>query len=480
MGRRMRRRALLVVGVVVAAAACSSRRHVAAPGFANGSRLAARYDDVAGTTVLRTFWDRARGEECAFQLLPDGGAACLPASALADGWFADAACSDELVEIPDVPAGRTPAQSLVVAPDDACTQAPTVRALGPVFPTADAWYRKSDGSCVQGHGGTRPATLRRIGDAVPLASFVHAGARVEPGSGGVDAVVLVADDGARLTLFGFDRARAEWAHAITDDDGQRRWWPVHVAYNYGAGAPGTPGTYFADAACAQPTGIKDAFDALCPITTVVEFVPGDACTPFTTRLHAAGAPVDPASLHALATDGSCVAAPPAADAPLERYVIMGGVVAKDALSAASTVELGGARVAQRFDGTPDGAAITPVPGLLHDRQRDVDCEVFVAADGARRCLPPALDAISYADAACTQPIFRMNAPVGCAPPAPPTEVRLDAHALAVLGAVTPSTIYAATGSACNAVGPPPSGSYWFALGAEIAPSAYAPATLHTE
>ncbi|MGZ3439491.1 MAG: hypothetical protein ACXVDD_08240 [Polyangia bacterium] len=104
-GGSMRFRRLWLVGLLVAVAACSSRRHVEEPGFGNGTRLGVRYDEIAGTRVLRAFYDTARDEECAFQLLPDG-AACLPQTALLDGWFADAACSEALVHIPRVAAGR--------------------------------------------------------------------------------------------------------------------------------------------------------------------------------------------------------------------------------------------------------------------------------------------------------------------------------------------------------------------------------------
>ena len=285
----MRCRRLWLVGFIAAVAACSSRRHVDAPGFANGSRLSVRYDEVDGTRVLRAFYDTARNEECGFQLIP-GGAACLPRSALLDGWFADAGCSDPLVDIPPVSAGRTAPQALVTDADNACAAPPTVRLLGDVVPGPAAYYLKSDGSCVQNPPNAK-IVLRRIGDEVPLDRFVHATPVVEPVSDLLGAVVLVADDGARYTVFGHDPTHDEWTRSVAVGDGQTRWWPVHIAYNYGPGAPGTPGTVFADAGCSQPTGLKDAHNALCPITTVVEYVPGDACQQFTTRLHHAGAPV---------------------------------------------------------------------------------------------------------------------------------------------------------------------------------------------
>src|SRR6185437_5171041 len=86
--RSMRRPWL--AALVVVAAACSARPRVDAPGFANGTRLAARFDDLDGTRLFVAFYDKTRDEECTFQLLPDGSAACLPKSGLLDGWFADA------------------------------------------------------------------------------------------------------------------------------------------------------------------------------------------------------------------------------------------------------------------------------------------------------------------------------------------------------------------------------------------------------
>lgn len=470
-------RSWLVVLLLVAA--CSSRRHVEAPGFANGTRLAARYDDVSGTRILRAFYDTARDEECAFQVIP-GGAACLSQSALQNGWFADAACSDPLVEIPRVPAGRSPPRALVSDAANACDAPPLVRAVGELFPSADAYYLKSDGSCMRNPPDAK-IVLRRIGDEIPLDRFVHAVPRVEPAAPQLDAVVLVADDGARFTMFGHDPTRDEWTHNVPIGNDQSRWWPVHIAYNYGAGAPGTPGTVFADAACSRPTGIKDAHDALCPITSVIEYVPADACQQFTIRLHQAGASVAASDLHAVAADGTCVASAPPPGDPLELYVEMGDALPDDAFPAASVVDVGDGRVVQRFDGSPDGVAIT-ARGELHDRARDVDCYVGLAADGQRRCLPGGpLDTIFYADAGCTTPMASASVLPGCTTePTLPAEVTYQGRAYPVGAALAPALLYSGTSDACAVVGAPSSTSRWFALGAEIPPSAYEPATLSTE
>ena len=477
----MRGRRLCLVGLFVAVSACSSRSHVQAPGFANGTRLAARYDDLDGTRVLRAFYDTARDEECSFQLLPDG-AACLPQSALLDGWFADSGCTEEVVEIPHVAAGRASPDVLVTDPDDACAGPPTVRALGDMVPGPEGYYIKSDGSCVQNPPDAK-IVLRRIGDEIPLDRFVHATPMVEPVSDAVGTVVLAADDGASVTMFGNDPTSGEWTRSVLAGDGSSRWWPVHLAYNYGQGAPGTPGTFYADAGCSVPTGIKDAHNALCPITTVFEFVPGDACQQFTLRLHQAGASVAAADLHALAGDGSCVASPPDPSAPAELYVQMGDLLPDDAFPAASVVDVGTGRIVQRFDGPPDGSVAITARGELHDNARGVDCFIGLAADGARRCLPGAgpIDGIFYADAVCTAPMMALSVLPGCTvDPVPSAEETYQGRAFAVGASLQPDMVYSSSSGSCALVGASPSYDRWFALGAEIPSSAYAPALLHTE
>ncbi|MGZ3427053.1 MAG: hypothetical protein ACXVCV_10415 [Polyangia bacterium] len=476
----MRFRRLWLVGLLVAVAACSSRRHVEEPGFANGTRLGVRYDELAGTRVLRAFYDTARDEECAFQLLPDG-AACLPQTALLDGWFADAACSEALVHIPRVAAGRSPPRALVTDAANACDGPPTVRALGDVVPPTQAYYLKSDGSCMQ-NPPNATIVLRRIGDEVPLDRFVHATPRVEPVSDLLGAVVLVADDGARFNLFANDQRHDEWTRSVAIGDGQSRWWPVHIAYNYGQGAPGTPGSVFADAACSRPTGIKDAHNALCPFTSVIEYVPGDACQQFTIRLHQAGAPVATADLHAIAGDGSCVPTAPSPNSPVELYVEMGDALPDDAFPTAAPVDVGDGRIVQRFDGTPDGSVAISARGELHDRARNGDCFVGLAADNQRRCLPGMqVDTVYFADAACTTPVVATSVAAGCATtPMLPPEVTYQGHAYPVGAPASPAMIYDKSADGCVLFGPPPSFDSWFALGPEIPASAFEPATLHTD
>jgi hypothetical protein len=476
----MRSRRLWLVGLFVAVAACSSRRHVEGLGFANGTRLAVRYDEVGGANVLRAFYDTARDEECTFQIIP-GGAACLPRTAQADGWFADSGCSQPLVSIPRVSPGRSPPTALVTDAANACDAPPSVRALGDVFPPTEAFYLKSDGSCMQDPPDAK-IVLRTIGDEVPLDRFVHASPRVEPVSDLLGAVVLVADDGARFTMFANDQTHGEWTHSLPLGDGQSRWWPVHIAFNYGPGAPGTPTSVFADAACSRPTGIKDAHTALCPITSVIEYVPGDACQQFTIRLHQAGAPVATADLHAVAADGSCVPVAPAPNSPVELYVEMGDALPDDTFSTATTVDVGDGRIAQRFDATADGSMPITARSELRDRARNVDCVVEVAADNQRRCLPGGeVDTVYFADEGCATPIVAASATAGCATaPTLPPEITYQGHAYPVGAPATPAMIYVTEANGCSLVGPPPALDSWFTLGPEIPSSAFEPATLHTD
>ena len=268
-------------------------------------------------------------------------------------------------------------------------------------------------------------------------------------------------------------------------DGSTRWWPVHLAYNYGNGVPGTPGAFFADSACAVATGIKDAHNALCPITAVYEYVPADACQQFTLTLHQAGAPVATADLHVRASDGSCVGLS-SSDSESETsqlFVEMGDAFADDAFPAATTIDVGDGRIVQRFDAPPDGSvAITP-RGELHDRARNVDCFIGTAADGARRCLPGSpIDTIYYADAGCTTAMMAMTVLTGCtAAPVPAPEETFQGHAFPVGDALAPAMVYSkSSDGSCALVGPPPSYDRFFSLGAEIPSSAYEPATLHTD
>ncbi|HEY1586745.1 MAG TPA: hypothetical protein VGH63_13715, partial [Polyangia bacterium] len=207
------------------------------------------------------------------------------------------------------------------------------------------------------------------------------------------------------------------------------------------------------------------------------------CQQFTTRLHQAGAPVAASDLHAFGATGACVASPPSPSDPVTLYVEMGDALADDAYPAAGIVDVGGGRVVQRFDGTPDGALAIVARSELHDNARNVDCYVAVAADDQRRCLPGGqIDTVFFADAACTMPIISASSLPGCTvPPTLPAEVTYGTRAYPVGASLSPAMIYdKGSDGSCSVIGPAAAGVTWFSLGGEIAASAYEPVTLHTD
>ena len=82
-----------------------------------------------------------------------------------------------------------------------------------------------------------------------------------------------------------------------------------------------------------------------------------------------------------------------------------------------------------------------------------------AADGQRRCLPPQIDSVFFADAACTSPIAGATALPGCtiAPTLPP-EVTYATHAYPVGDVAAPTLLYTKPAAGdCAVLGAPPSG-----------------------
>src|SRR3954471_14618480 len=114
----MRRSAPLLF--IALAAACSSRSPVHAPDFANGTRLAVRFDAADGVKIFRAFHDTELDADCQFRITPDG-ARCLPVSAAQNGWFADSACKEPLAQLPTGASLDLRASAVVDEPVNACT-----------------------------------------------------------------------------------------------------------------------------------------------------------------------------------------------------------------------------------------------------------------------------------------------------------------------------------------------------------------------
>ena len=196
----------------------------------SGSRLTARaWVSEAGPAISSPrFWDQELGEECTFRASEDGALRCLPTETA--GWlfnalYADASCSDPVVEVPSDPAARPHFISLLL---DGCPRTERLYELGDELGTAarigpDCVFR------LQENPGT---TVVRLGAAVAPARFIRGAEVVSQIDGAVALRQLTAEDGtaravgfrdvaldqncqAYLTPSGWrcvtDPARAQWS-----------------------------------------------------------------------------------------------------------------------------------------------------------------------------------------------------------------------------------------------------------------------------
>lgn len=405
----------LLLGLIVAASiiGCDS----AAPdpyGFRSGSRLKARYLEGGGTKVFLAFHDTERDEDCNFGigghglgaiLGPGGVGYCLPIERPWDAGFADPSCTEKLVHTGE---GTAPTV-VVVEPEYSCSEFPTVFSIAE--PYAGTLYGfDQDGKCAS--FGPAGSGVKRVGAEVPLERFVRAEETIESAGGRMSRVVLVSDDGARLTTTAYDDERSEpvlvsWA----SDPADARWTPRNLAYNYGEGSLGTPGTVYVDPGCTRPTGIKDAYDAFCPITAVYEFVP-DGCHGYVGRFHEAGPILDTTSAFATAEDGSCVAVD--ATTPWSTYLVeMKAEIPIDSFAPVERTSVGEGTVTQEFWGVSGEPPVLP-SGNLTNRASGEPCAFLEATDGTLRCMPTAwAPSFAYADPSCQIPIARETSSTDC-------------------------------------------------------------------
>ncbi len=372
--------------------------------FASGTRLLAdrwAFDDVE---VLKSFHDVGLDQPCDFEL-PGATRRCLPANRAIHregvGPYADRSCSEPWA------AADVQAPFAVVTPRDACAGSPVVHRTGPLEQRA-AFFRDGE-RCVR---STLTVSMQPLREVVPAESFVAAHEENEAREGRVDARVLVADDGARLTLAGFDRAREEVVLPDDAADGTLRWLPSRVAFkNAGAELP---------ARCADAAA-KIASSAVCPLSAalVLEGSCGRG------ELHLLGAPV------AGCIDGSFTFA-------------VAGAIPAERFARATYADRGSGPVRRRsFDGVTLGPLVDAASGE--------PCVVVRATDGVDRCLPEQSELVAYfADETCTTPAFAhpLN---GCETGAWPTLVRDRARAYQVTGMA--SALYESKDGACAPFAP---------------------------
>jgi len=384
--------------------------------FASGSRLHARAWEGDGLASLRDFFDTARGEPCTFgnprafdvnATPPVNGEAtpsfyCLPlAMARHDagaGPFSDPECTNPLAAQRDGSAGAimnddgtvasVPATYAITMPVDSCAAPLVIHHVGP--PKESRPYLLIDGECRRASAST---TVYALTDEVPLASFVRATEVAEPRTGSrIMSHVLVAEDGARQTIGGFDPVRSEPVRF--EDSGERstpaRWVPARVAFQ-GAGE-----VLYGDDQCTKAVPTKIARGAICPLTAVRVFK--DACGH--ADVFEIGSPIDRTKLRALGVTSSeaCVAAPSPGVLAFE----LGGRDLAPVLAPAFVVDRGaGERLRQRELGA--GGDTVATSDLIAATTGE-PCTPARSVDGLVRCLPSAAISIAqFTDDACTVP-----------------------------------------------------------------------------
>jgi hypothetical protein len=406
------------VAFVLALAGCSASSGPS-PIVESGSRLEALYYELDGLRVFVGFRDIARNEDCAFGAGlsnapgPGGVSYCLPSNAGLIVEYSDPACTQPIVEVPD---GMTP-KEVVIAPDDTCAAFPTVRAIGAVVNVDTIYQRDSAGGCYEIFASGN--VVREVGDEIPIDDFVRAVETETPARERIGRVDLVADDGARLAVAGYDEARRETVLPWTNGN---RW----LARGIAAGdALLAPGSLYADTHCR--VGVAQVFrdEASCPFTIAAEVSAGSCGQPHF-NLHQIGASVAPSQLFLWTSDGYCVNAGFSDDdASSPVYYEMADVLSTDDLEELTVVTLGRGRVIEDFYADHDGDRVLPA-GTFHDTLLGVDCALARANDGRARCMPPMWRSSGFADASCTELMTTASAGNSCgdAPAAPPGFVSL--------------------------------------------------------
>ncbi len=372
--------------------------------FTSGTRLLAERWELEDVEVLRGFHDTVLDVACDFDL-PGATRRCLPAASAIHregvGPYADSACSEPWA------AADAQAAFAIVTPRDACAASPVVHRTGPIE-VRTAFFRDGE-RCVRAAFSVDMQPLREV---VPAESFVAAHEENEGREGRVDARVLVADDGARITVGGFDRVRSEVVAPDDAADGTLRWLPSRVAFrNAGAEPP---------AHCAT-AATKIASSAVCPLSAVL--VLDGACG--RGRFYALGAPV-----------ADCLAGSFAFG--------VGDPIPADAFARATWADRGSGAVRRRsFDGVTLGSLV--------DAESGEPCTVATASDGVPRCLPERSELVVYfADATCETPAFA-HPLSGCETGAWATLVRDGSRAYEVIGEA--AALYESRGDACAAFAP---------------------------
>lgn len=421
------------------------------------SRLRAKVWSVDGVELFRWFRDAERKEDCYFvqgddtHVGPGPTHWCLPIDSVrhdATGSLAiysDAGCT---VPLALAPLSGGAASYVVTRGASSCAEHPRVyRALPPA--TGRPYF--FDGTrCVR---ASTSVAVQGLAEEVPLASFVSGMETVSALGGPISKLEIVASDGSRQAIGGFDEARKL---AVETGDpggaGDRRWFPARLAFEQGTVQ------LYGDAACEAAVPAKVARDAVCPLQAsfVFEGICGRG------EFHALGGPLEASTLFEKSPLGRCV---PSDEKGVLAYA-RGAAIARTDFTPAFTTDAGAGRV--RLRGYTDGR--TPVMWTdLFDSVTGELCTPDTAKDGQIRCLPSTSVSVAlFSDPECTSLAFEeLLGDAACATPPAPKWVRSAGRAFRVTG--TANQVFELGPRGCT-VHASPEGSRRFALEeADVAP-----------
>ena len=436
------------------------------PTAVSGSRLRAQYLTTAdGARQFHGWSDKNLGISCHFSTADDGKQRCLPDTlATVSGAFADMDCKAPLVQ---VAASCTDTPSYVLQ-TSAGTCGPTtqVYSVG-AAQTPTQIYFASGTDCV---GSDPPANQKffALGAKADASAFLDGTSAGVPSGHRLDPVYTLGSDGSKERTGWFDTTQNSACAVSIAADGKSRCLPSPAAIVRDT---------FGDAGCTQPLAQSVAMaqcDAVGAPNLAFEIDTG-AC-PATKALYAVTAAFQGAQVW-VQRGTSC--APMAATGSTYYQVT---AINPPEFELFLEVQSGSARL--KPDALVDADGDSELGTELFDTTRGESCTFATAADGQIRCLPDGLASL-FSDAQCMQAVG-VAAQSGCKTTTP-TCARLthpDTCASNVsifpLGAQTPSAALFGldvTGRCSSA--PAPSATL-YSLGAEVAASEFAPATLSTE